>query len=202
MNGINVITEGLDAESSRLEFLFLFGPILSRLSEFHWVYEEIPLGFITGDEELAVVPDDDIFQDHAPPGTLFLDLAKYMKNDWPELYGFRSKPDTKQFLAGFNRAIATDGKWMNQLQNENWEGLMALYHERAKRDGTEANRFLDAHTDVCIFNIDGGFWQFYCRETNLVDDLTRHLTGIPGFEMSLQELLYRSRVTTLRSQVK
>lgn len=146
MRGVNVITDGLDVVARESEFEFLFGPVIPRLSELHWVFEEfygLPIGPFFDD--LCELAMDEMSQDYAPPGTLFPFCAKCIKNDWLYFYGFCSKPDTQEFFSGLQRARTADGQMFKELQRmkRSYEAAMTACQSHLHQHSSEAGRFLE-----------------------------------------------------------
>lgn len=195
MRGVSVFADDLDVANAQMGFDVLFSPILPRLSELHWVFDEWPLWTDGLGDELCTLSIEDLSlsMNYVPPGTLFPFCTKYIKNDWLNLYGFNSMPDPKQFLADLCRAESADGQKFHDLQKKcrTYEAGIAAYQELLRQRGSEQNRFLDETTEICIFNIDGGQWELFCRDETLLQGLLDRFATIPGLKISSRDLISR-----------
>jgi hypothetical protein len=96
-------------------FETFFGPILPRLAAFHWLYDEFPFaGWEDDDPEFMRLCDARCDEGYLPPDTLLPKFARYVINDWADLYGFAQRPpeDVRRRLGARRQA---DYRWLSGI---------------------------------------------------------------------------------------
>lgn len=160
-------------------FAFFFKPVLPSLADFTWIVD--PVDGLPLSEGFCFDSDcerefDNLPEDHGliPANTLLPKFARYIKDDWLDLYGFREPiKDSTPFLREFSEACRE---------------VNAEYADFRK--STPEAQYLAATVDIYIRNVDGSYWTVYARDEQLLDSISRYASGIPGvtcFEISLLE---------------
>lgn len=160
-------------------FALFFKPVLPSLADFTWIV--IPSWGLPLCDNFFFDPDcerevNNLPEDHGliPANTLLPKFARYIKDDRLDLYGFREPiKDSAPFLRGF------------------WEACSDVNAEYADfRKSTPQARYLAATVDIYIRNVEAAYWTVYARDEQLLDSISRYVSGIPGvtcFEISLLE---------------
>jgi hypothetical protein len=148
--------------AERRSFTALFRPILPKLAEFHWIYEELPFRGGGGmDERFEQLIETVCAEGYIPPDTLLPRFAHYVVSDWAELYGFQARPDVATIRRRL-RESPSDYEWLSKV------------------------------TDLCFFNVDGAWWEMYARDERLLDAVRQHLTSSPEITVQERSLAQRN----------
>lgn len=168
MKGINIRNATPCQKPSRIDrFDLLFQPVLEDLGALHW---------LTGDEPVFHNRDDDALLEQMleeqdpwgviPPHTLLPRYARNVCSDGLDLFGFAQRPDEREF-----RAKLWKKRWLLfAVRNREWLGEAC---------------------DVCIFNIDGAYWDFFAKDPRLLDRLRAHLAAMPA--VTAEDILLKDR---------
>jgi hypothetical protein len=165
MNGIHIKPRWQPAiEAERRSFTAFFSPIFSQLAAFHWIYPDT-VPFEGADANFEVVIESSCSEGYIPPDTLLPKFARFVTEDWTDLYGFQKRPDVAAVRRQLQRS-PTDHEWISQ------------------------------NVDLCLFNVDGVWWEIYARDESLLEAVRRHVDGLS--EITVQDTLLLRRDDLLR----
>lgn len=153
-------------------FCFFFRPIFPYLRELYWFascFESTPFVRLIheeGGEERLNAAQMDVGLDQLNsvlhrPGTL-PELAPYLYTDWINLIGLRC-----------SEADAVDTA------------------QRLARERGEFDRYVDENTEIAFHCMDGFWWEFYPRDSALLELVTRPLEGVAGVGIRPCDLRHR-----------
>jgi hypothetical protein len=145
-------------------FCYFFRPVFPHMRDLYWFaanFYSTPFSGIMyengGDDRLSAARMDIGLDDGNyalhRPGTL-PELAPYIHNDWINLIGLRCSEDD---------AIAT----ARQLSGEQGE----------------FDRYVDRNTELAFHCMDGFWWEFYPRDSALLELVTRPLQNVSGVDI-------------------
>jgi hypothetical protein len=113
MHGLHVKPRWQPATpAERRSFTAFFRPIFPQLAAFHWIYSDrIPFAGV--DEDFEALVETICADGHIPPDTLLPKFARFVRENWTDLYGFQKRPDVAEVRRQLQRN-PTDYEWMSQ----------------------------------------------------------------------------------------
>ena len=168
------------ADAAVATFAQLFEPVLPRLGSYHWLFRsDLPFQWHPEDAEYeaALASLGDIVE----PGVLLPRFARYVREDWADMFGFLAPPPSRDaFLVGLEAAVSRDHAEYRALREP--DGITvanaARYYQRlatyrTTHLSTEAS-YLAARVDVCFYNVDGAFWEAFSADNSFLDAIEHH----------------------------
>jgi hypothetical protein len=144
-------------------FALFFAPILPRIQTIHWLYHSWP--FVRGDEEFD------------------REVAKLPPNNGEYNEGFGYIPPDL-LLPRFARYVTND-----------WASFYGFHQKpdakkffEAMPDGQDG-AFLSRTVDLCFFNVDAVWWDFYSRDESLIAAVRKHAATLKHIVIEDRNLL-------------
>jgi hypothetical protein len=188
MSGLEISWSERNGDLPTDESLFAhtFRTILPELAAYTWLFDPTdyyPFRGI-GNPEFERVDEQLPGVGIIPPGTLLPRFAKYVIDDWCDLFGFFHPPARPEdFFTNLRRAEKGDGKVAARFfsgcrKPEEWAAADKRYFDLAKSEGTATGRYLANTVDICFCNLQGLIWEIYTRSNNLLNSVRAHVRGI------------------------
>lgn len=184
MNGLHIIHQ------TKCDFGLFFKPIMSILDQFHWIWEYENTLCNTNlldaeqlaeyHEMLASLETYGAYRVYIPPGTIFSKYSDKIPNDWCDIYGFSKKPDCENFTQRLDEAKEADNANLTcKIEELLCQGFSDNYDDIAPQGERRRNSWLEQNVDLCFFNVDGSFWNFYAKDQTLIKMVANYLTTLP-----------------------
>lgn len=181
MNGLHIIHQ------TQCDFGLFFKPIISILDRFHfiWEYENTLCNIsLLDNEELAEynkmlgsLENYGECRVYIPPGIIFPQYSDKIPNDWCDIYGFSQKPDCKNFTQRLDEAKEADNANLtNKIEELLAQGFTDNYQDITPKEERRRNSWLEQNADLCFFNVDGSFWNFYAKDNTLIKMISDYLS--------------------------
>lgn len=94
-------------------------------------------------------------------------------------------PDT--LLPRFARCVAKD--WANLYGFEQHPDLATV--RRRLQSSPADYDWMSQNVDVCVFNVDGAWWEIYARDESLLGIVRKHVAGLPDIAIQERHLARR-----------